>query len=328
MDIRRVISGIMSVAGSVKSTSKEINKEYLDSIVSSDHAVLDVSNMSMHKGRFMLKADDVKVYVFYYSFGYVITFADPDLAVVSCTFPMAYASIYEMTDKPDATVAEMMADGTLVYIDTLAKDAQPVGPVRRHASRPSSMYNYPSMIVRVNWDAMPSKDVLKVSGMKSDGFVCSTISSTIFKTMRMKHPTIDLMYFDGGLYAWDNGSARSIVSGHPEMRENMIYELTVSKTAGPNVVSITRPHERRIKRSPNNMDVVRRAVASVFPARGLASVRRQNHVLVRDGEADQDHVPEGDRRLEARLVRLQDPGHRGTHEGPRQGIRTAAQGLT
>ena len=53
------------------------------------------------------------------------------------------------------------------------------------------------------------------------------------------------------------------------------------------------------------------------PARGHAPGYGQGHVFLRNGEDDQDHIPEGNRHLEAGLGRIQDAGHRGAHEGLR-----------
>ena len=47
------------------------------------------------------------------------------------------------------------------------------------------------------------------------------------------------------------------------MKPGMIYELILNTTTDADVNTLTNPHERRIKRFPNNMDVIKRAFASL-----------------------------------------------------------------
>ena len=47
------------------------------------------------------------------------------------------------------------------------------------------------------------------------------------------------------------------------MKPGMIYELILNTTTDADVITLTNPHERRIKRFPNNMDVIKRAFASL-----------------------------------------------------------------
>lgn len=93
---------------------------YVDRLFLSDirHADCDVGNaleINNCDVALMHKVDGMKMYMMCYSCGYVITLANLDLTVLS------YA-IFETTSDPDILVAEMMADGNLVYINTLSKN--------------------------------------------------------------------------------------------------------------------------------------------------------------------------------------------------------------
>jgi len=259
MALRMVLNEIVSVVGFIPKLRNEVDEEFMSSVLFADHAVLDVSNMNGQKGVFMLKADGMKVYVFCYSFGYLITFPDRDLTVVSCMFSALNLPLYEYSYKPDVMVAEMMSDGSLVYIDTLSKNGNAYPITRPYSARPSSLYSYPSMTLRVKWDSVPPPSVGRLSGMANDGLVCVTAS----RTVRMKPPTIDLKCTSGWLCASESGSQVRLVESHSDMKANVIYELSVSAGLAPNTVVIANPHQRMIKKNANNMDVIKRAFMSV-----------------------------------------------------------------
>lgn len=103
---------------------------------------------------------------------------------------------------PDVTVAEMMAEGTLVYIDTLVVDGIALPKRRNYSSEPLSMNARPPMILR------NSSDSVKHSSMESDEIFCVTNS----RTLRTKVPTIDLLYKDGKLYGSGDHGNRSVSS--------------------------------------------------------------------------------------------------------------------
>lgn len=106
----------------------------MSSVRRTNHAVIDVQDVSSYRGRFMLKADGVKVYVFCYSFGYVVTYTDTSLSVISMVCVPTQTPIFEFTTTP------MLMDGSLVYIDTLSTNGV-VSPISRvFIHKPSTLY--------------------------------------------------------------------------------------------------------------------------------------------------------------------------------------------
>ena len=59
----------------------------------------------------MCKVDGMKVYVFCYSFGYVVAFAERGLNVISVTPVITPAYLYEMTGRPEVMFGEVDKDG-------------------------------------------------------------------------------------------------------------------------------------------------------------------------------------------------------------------------
>lgn len=259
MQLRMVLDWIVNIVGSVRMIANEVDMEYMISARSVDHAVVDVSDMSMYKGTFMYKADGMKVYVFCYTFGYVVTMTDSALTVLTYRFTEAMQPIYEMTRTPDIMVAEMMMDGSLVYIDTLARDGNVMPSSRMYQSKPMSAYQYPNMIVRRSWNKMPPRSSSMYTSMPNDGIVCVST----FRTLRLKEPTIDLRYVDGDLCTIDNGCLIPIAKGSDHMTDRMIYEMRMYRSENDNEVLLRHPIPRLSKMAPNNMDIVRRAMASV-----------------------------------------------------------------
>ncbi|RHZ47272.1 hypothetical protein CDV55_100043 [Aspergillus turcosus] len=96
MKLRRVLDWAMNIVGSVRMIANEIDHKYISSARSVDHAVVDVSDMSMYKGVFMHKADWMKVYVCY-SFGYVVMMTDNNLTVLTYRFTSSIQRLYKMT---------------------------------------------------------------------------------------------------------------------------------------------------------------------------------------------------------------------------------------
>lgn len=257
--LRMLLDVFVNIIGHSRTIANEIDYEYMSSVRSADHAVVDVSDISMYKGTFMYKADGMKVYVFCYSFGYVVTMTDTNLTVISCRFTDAMQPIYEMTRTPDIMVAEMMMDGTLIYIDTLARDSFVMSSSRMYDPEPKSSFQYPSMIVRQRWDSLPSKATSIYTSMPNDGIVCVTP----FRTLRLKEPTVDLRFVDGQLCTIDDRELIPIAKGSKHMTERMIYELKVCRCDKTNAVELRYPVPRLSKVVPNNIDIVKRAVAAV-----------------------------------------------------------------
>ncbi|KIW76871.1 hypothetical protein Z517_09315 [Fonsecaea pedrosoi CBS 271.37] len=67
----------------------------------------------------MAKADGMKVYILCYTSGYVVCTTDPEMTALSCMVTINSTGMPELTNRPDVVVAELIADGSMVYIDTL-----------------------------------------------------------------------------------------------------------------------------------------------------------------------------------------------------------------
>jgi len=210
------------------------------------------------KGRFMAKADGIKVLVFCYGFGFVITLTDPDLTTISTMTTINSSPLNELTNRPDVVVAEMLIDGSLVYIDTLAMDGhrlvdgeidRTVCPVRTEK---------PQFIYRRWWNRMPTRAELNLEPTPSDGVVLVNR----FRTMRLKEPTVDLLYRDRRLHSVENGVMIPVANGDPKIETDAVYEIDLVKDRTTNAISLIKPRPRVTKKVPNSMDVVKRAIAS------------------------------------------------------------------
>jgi len=257
--IRMIASTMLNTVGSDYSLKRYIEPMYMSEARHSDHDVVDVADLAPHKGTIMIKADGMKVYVFCYPNGYVVTFSDPNLTVISYVIAHSYKYLVEISNKPDILVAEMMGDGSLIYIDTLALSGSAVSDLRMYKNKPTTVFEKPHMIVRRRWNSAGSMPKTPFSSVHSDGIVCVTES----RTLRLKKPTIDLVLSNGVLSMSHVGSRIPVALGSPFMSEGSIYEFDVDRSDTPSEVVICNPTKRLIKRMPNNSDIIRRAFMSV-----------------------------------------------------------------
>lgn len=257
--LRLVLIAMMNTIGSEKEMKRYIDSAYMDEVRHADHDVVDVKDLTPYKGTIMIKADGMKVYVFCYVNGYVVTFANASLTVINYTVGMKNRLMYQITNRPDVLVAELMANGDLVYIDTLALSGMVVPCSREYRNRPMTAFECPGMIVRRRWNKISNMPTNPISRLQNDGIVC--VSG--FRTLRLKEPTIDLLFSNGLLYMSDNGKRVAVSHGHGLMSNNSVYEFTVIRSDQPNLVKIINPVKRLIKKSPNNSDIIRRAFMSV-----------------------------------------------------------------
>lgn len=276
MQLRRVMNRVVLTVGSERSMTRFIKSMYMDEARHADHDVVDVKDLTPYKGTTMIKADGMKVYVFSYANGYVVTFADRDLTVLSCMVSIRDRPLYEATNRPDILVAEMMVDGSLVYIDTLAVNGEPVPYSREYSRRPVSQsrdtntlaFEVPPMIVRRAWDGIANMPKSVTSSVPSDGVVCVTG----FRTLRLKKPTIDLLHKDGYLYMNENGKMVKVARGHRNMLPNAVYEVSVERSENEGEIVLSRPVRRLIKKMPNNAEIIRRAFMSVSTDLSMSTI--------------------------------------------------------
>lgn len=67
----------------MKSLRKYVNSMFVNEVRHADHDVVDVTDLNSHRGVIMTKVDGMKVYVFCYASGYVITQTDDLLSVIA-----------------------------------------------------------------------------------------------------------------------------------------------------------------------------------------------------------------------------------------------------
>jgi len=260
LQIKTVASAIINMVGSESIMMPYIDDAFMSEIRHADHDVVDVADMTSYRGSFMIKADGMKVYVFCYPNGYVVTFANRMMDVISYSISNTYAPLVAITKRPDVIVAELMVDGSLVYLDTLSENESVVPKSRSYASRPTTLNEKPIMTMRTVWDTVKEVPKSPTTSVPNDGIVCVTE----FRTLRLKKPTIDLIYSKGNLFMSDNANLITVARGHKSMIENAVYEMTVSRCEHKNVVKIANPVRRLVKSRPNNADIVRRAFASAI----------------------------------------------------------------
>ena len=266
--MRTVLKSVVNTVGSITTLKRQIDPVFMSEIRYTDHDVVDVTDLNTHTGTIMHKADGMKMYVFCYASGYVIAQTDDNLSVISYVIANLEGPIYECTNKPDVLVAEMMVDGNLVYIDTLSMDGEVVPKPRKYVNTPMTRNSKPPMIMRRSWDKISDVPKNVSMSMESDGMVCVTPS----RTLRLKKPTIDLMYSKGSMYASEMGKLVRISDGHKSMKQGSIYEMNVNKSADLNSIVISDPVRRLVKRRPNNMDIIRRALMSVLTDTTMSTI--------------------------------------------------------
>ena len=81
------------------------------------------------------------------------------------------------------------------------------------------------MISRDVWDRVPTLMELALEPSPSDGVV----AVTRHRTVRMKQPTVDVLYLKGKMSALKDGVLVDIVDGYESMEEGLVYEMVVDK---------------------------------------------------------------------------------------------------
>ncbi|KAI1291209.1 hypothetical protein F5Y03DRAFT_44990 [Xylaria venustula] len=191
-----------------------------------------------------------------------------DLNIITFEFVDSHTVLYESTSIPDILVAEMMIDGSFVYLDTLCMDGVVVQDSRSYMRRPETQFMRPGLVIRESWTRVPTERDMATFGMPSDGIVCVTP----FRTQRKKQPTIDLVCMNGYLCASMNSDLVPITFTCTSMVEQAIYELTVQMSPNVDMIRLTNPVERTSKKRPNNMDIVRRAFMSVSSDADMSTI--------------------------------------------------------
>jgi hypothetical protein len=124
---------------------------------------------------------------------------------------------------------------------------------------PKSIYQGPIMTLRQRWTSVPPKSTRIFTSMPNGGIV----RVTPFRTLRSKEPTIDLRYMNGYLCMIDNGEVIPIAKGSDKMTERVIYGLRMHRSMNDNEVILRDPRAGLSKAVPNNMDIIKRVIASV-----------------------------------------------------------------
>ncbi|KAK2591529.1 hypothetical protein QQS21_010779 [Conoideocrella luteorostrata] len=72
-----------------------------------------------------------------------------------------------------------------------------------------------------------------------------------FRTMRLKQPTVDLIYEDGKLHTSDNGVMVPVAVGDVNMEGGVVYEMDLVKDTTTNAIMVMKPRSRVAKKVPN-----------------------------------------------------------------------------
>jgi len=91
---------------------------------------------------------------------------------------------------------------------------------------------------------MPTNTTLKYEPMPNDRIVMVNQ----FWTMRLKIPTIDLMYVGGDICSSDIGIIVPIAAGHGRIEESVVYEMDLIRDRNSGSMMIVRPRERVSKK--------------------------------------------------------------------------------
>jgi hypothetical protein len=121
-DLKKVLHTIMNVVGSEISMTRYLENQFMNEVRRVDHDVVDMRDLAPYRCTNVLKANGMKMYVFCYKFGYVVSHASRDLPIIWCRVTSTPRYFHDITSTPDVLVAEIMRDGSLVYIDTLIRE--------------------------------------------------------------------------------------------------------------------------------------------------------------------------------------------------------------
>ena len=115
--------------------------------------------------------------------------------------------------------------------------------------------------------------MFRATGLVSDGIVLVSH----LRTLRLKDPTVDFIFMDGGMYATDSGALVRVAGGDPEMVKGVVYEmdLIMSTDQSISLPKLIRPRARIFKVKPNPIAVVRRAVVIFAVTADLLLATRQ-----------------------------------------------------
>lgn len=165
-----------------------------------------------------------------------------------------------MVKEIDVVFAEVLVDWTLVHIDTLAVNGTTKVPPGSRRNVSMIMGMRPEMVFRTFTNRIPTPKEVRLMDLPSDGVV----QVTDLRMMRMKTPTVDLVYADENMSVIKDGALMAITTGGEAMNEGSVYEMDVVKGDDEGMVILVRPRLRVNKRVPNHMDVVWCAFVSVW----------------------------------------------------------------
>lgn len=255
--VNSVVRMVLFLALSTVGTIGSMVTEFMYDVKCNDHVVVDVPDVKGYSGIFQPKADGMKLYAFCYEFGDMVTATNPQLSVITCMVTVSHRDLPGTTDTPDVVLAEMMMDGTLVYIENLAMNSDRKLPKGMNKCICPMRTEKPPFIYRQSRDKLPSKVQLDLEPTPNDG----VILTKKFRSVRLKQPTIDLLYMDGKLNGIANGVVVEVTDDTPEMDEDTVYEMDLIKDETTNEIKIIKPKQRPLKKLPNSMD--KRAITSV-----------------------------------------------------------------
>ncbi|KAF2123726.1 hypothetical protein P153DRAFT_391143 [Dothidotthia symphoricarpi CBS 119687] len=225
--IRLVIIQLVDTVGGLASLRGFINSSFVDEIRNVDYDVVGIKNLDVYKGLSMLKANGIKV----------------QLTVLSYTIARSHSILVPITCTLNVLTAEITVDGSVVFINKLCVDRNVVKPTKPHVKRPMTEFEKPHMIIRKCWKSASDVPKNPVSSMNHDGLACMTM----FRTLRLKKPIIDILSTNGVLCTREGSNLITMAHGHPRMVEGSIYEISVDKSRNLNEVTLSNPVERLMK---------------------------------------------------------------------------------
>lgn len=224
------------------------------------HDVVIVSSLDGHAGPTMLKVDGMKMSVFSYASGYFVTFNDYRLSVHEFAFAVRSGDVVYTIDGADVVVGALMLNGVNVYINILCINGKMRNKPRLNIISPMLEFEHLPTYLRSIWRLKADITKNLITLKKLDGIICVTT----FRTLSMKVPTVDLLYLNGSLYTTESGASIKACNRHVDLYEGAVYEMTVNSNANPNIVTLTSPVQRLMKRRPNKLEIVKRAFISIY----------------------------------------------------------------
>ncbi|KAJ3219734.1 hypothetical protein HK099_004574 [Clydaea vesicula] len=252
-----------------------INKDFIFALVMNKRAVYDTKLFSRGECIFMVKVDGQSVWLIDGGYLWYICKTNLELDVISF-FPKN--DLQEFNTRPDVTHCELLINGHLIYIDTVARSECTLGKQRPFVDPKQMLKTHrsiPPVSIRIIYDTPENAEAeLCITNLPCDGIVGVYLATSM--TVRKKAPTVDLLAKGDKLLCESKAyNGRAVMQKEEYMVDGYVYECTLDVT-DCNVPKIIKSLFRPDKLFPNSYTVYSSVILNASGIKGVHSVIRKN----------------------------------------------------